>query len=505
MTEKTVRGLRVPDSDNLKVPVKSATDRGNGAESGDLIGNETHNSIEMKIGDKYVSSLGLTLAPRQSGTFTCKPGFLYPVDTGANVVMGIIPDDFPLEGRVGFFDASGTWDTNSFKLRSTLKVKGDVTDKEYSAKFSSETLILLDATRGLVPISSASAAGSGDGGEGGGSGFGIPIGKTVINNGVLSSEQPNIIDQSSTLTLNGCSISRFNGNYIAARKNVAITAGYMEGDANSTGTDWPIWEKSGIYLAMHPVLKKWFMFVPGDPNAVDGWYLQLDDVTPDSPLGVKNWGVAHGKPTGNYSSDGNLEWVHTQRTFLFPPNPAAGDNVYLCDLWRDSEYFPYILGCNGNPIDGIEDDILVNVNGAAGEWTYINGYGWKLVRGMGVSTPIGGSTQSDELKLKLVSFLPPHVIASAPSITPKLTNGNIQHIPLTQDTIIKNPIKDGVTSGTWYFKIYQDAKGGRKVTFDTNYHIHHQGTVGGMPNEITIATVTCMGDDHYEVWLSSRF
>lgn len=504
MTEKTVRGLRVPDSDNLKVPVKSTADRGNGAESGDLIGNETHNSIEMKIGDKYVSSLGLTLAPRQSGTFTCKPGFLYPVDTGANVVMGIIPTDFPLEGRVGFFDASGTWDTNSFKLRSTLKVKGDVTDKEYSAKFSSETLILLDVTRGLVPICSASAAGSG--GEGGGSGFGIPVGKTIVNNGVLSSEQPNIIDQSSTLTLTGCSVTRCNGNYLAARKDVAITAGYMDSDTGNTGTDYPVWEKSGIYIAMHPVHKKWFIFVPGDAHGTNGWYLQMDELTPDSPLGVKNWGKVMGKIGTNISLDPNLEWVHAQRTFQFPPNPVAGDNVYLCDLWKDSAYFPYILGCNGNPIDGIEEDILVNINGAAGEWTYINGYGWKLVRGMGVSnTGSAGAAQSDEITAKLISFLPPYVIPSAPTITPDLKNGNVQHIPLVRDTVINKPDKGDISTGTWYFKIYQDAIGGRKVTFDPHYHVHNQGVVGGMPNEITIATVGCMGDDHYEVWLSSRF
>lgn len=504
MTEKTVRGLRVPDSDRIKIPVKTSSEKGSNAESGDVLGNKTHNSIEMKIGDKYVSSLGLTLAPRQTGTFTCKPGFLYPVDTGANIVMCIIPADFPLEGRVGFFDASGTWDTNLFKLRSTLKVKGDITDKEFKSKYSSETLLYLDITRGLVPISSASAP-SEDGGEGGGSGFGIPIGKTVVNNSVLSSEQPNLIDQSSTLTLDGCSISRFNGNYLAGRKNVAITAGYMASDAGNTGTDWPVWEKNGIYIAMHPVLKKWFMFVPGDPNGTNGWYIQLDDITPDSPLGVKNWGVAHGKPLGKYNLDANVRWVHAQRTFLLPPNPVAGDNVYLCDLWRDSEYFPFILGCNGNAIDGIEEDILVDVNGAAGEWTFINGYGWKLVRGMGVSTSVAGGNQSDELKLKLVSFYAPHVIEAASSITPDLTDGNVQHIPLVRDTIIKNPDKGDIATGTWYFKIYQDAKGGRKVTFDTNYHVHHQGVVGGMPNEITIATVACMGDDHYEVWLSSRF
>lgn len=167
MADTTINGLRVPNANNAKLPVKSSGDRGDPAshEEGDILGNTTLNSIEMKVGGVYVSSLGLTLAPKQTGTFTCKPGYLYPVDTTTNEVMGIIPADFPIGGRVTFYDVSGKWNANKFILRSTLKVKGTTDDKEYVGQYQSETLIYSDVDRGLAPIN-----GGGDGGSAGGEG-----------------------------------------------------------------------------------------------------------------------------------------------------------------------------------------------------------------------------------------------------------------------------------------------------------------------------------------------
>lgn len=166
MADTTINGLRVPDEYTLKVPVKPYTGHNSSNESGDLMGNSTHNSIDLKIGDVYVSSLGLTLAAKQTGTFTCKPGFIYPVDTTTNEVIGIIPANWPLGARVTFIDVSGMWDNNKFILRSTLKIKGETEDKEYTGKYQSESLIYADSQRGIIPF----GGGSTENGAGGPSG-----------------------------------------------------------------------------------------------------------------------------------------------------------------------------------------------------------------------------------------------------------------------------------------------------------------------------------------------
>lgn len=169
MADTTINGLRVPDEYKLKIPIKPYTGQLAGNESGDLMGNSTHNSIDLKIGDVYVSSLGLTLAAKQTGTFTCKPGFIYPVDTTTNEVIGIIPANWPLGARVTFIDVSGMWDTNKFILRSTIKIKGDIEDKEYTGKYQSESLIYPDSQRGIIPFGGGSSNDGKDGGSGSGS------------------------------------------------------------------------------------------------------------------------------------------------------------------------------------------------------------------------------------------------------------------------------------------------------------------------------------------------
>ncbi|QJT70950.1 hypothetical protein GR7B_00152 [Vibrio phage vB_VcorM_GR7B] len=364
----------------------------------------------------------------------------------------------------------------------------------------------------IYAFDTTAASGAGDwvtvsGGSGVGSGIGIPAPVVVTASATLEKDKPVMVDRLTTFEFTGLSTSKFNDvtlTMTALSDSTAVTlpAAYHDGSTVGSVTNmYARWTGGNFHVVKNPTNSRWMLFDSTDSNGLGGWYIQSDNADLPNPGLVDSWSKVTGAITLAPVVEPTAEIKKPAITITFPTSPSNGDSVYIGDLWQVAGNMPWNLNGNSEPIESVRDEILFDVSGASAEFTFITGYGWALVRGSGVASDASSNNTSGATSL--IYFDTFKSVSETGSYTPKLTEANIQHFNLSGALELLAPDKGAATGGTWIFKFIQDATGGHDVTWAANYHVN-QGVVGGLPNEVSIATVVNTGDDQYDVSIQNR-